>query len=97
MQLKCEVFQPTPVFYKNILDSFNELKTLRGNDQSQGIVLFNNKDILVGGKPVYNNEWFKKGLVSIEDFLNNDENFLTFKEFSDSNTHAKLAFFSIIK
>lgn len=76
-------FNQLPVFYKNILDSFNELKTLYGYDQSQDIVLFNNKDILVDGKPVYINEWFKKGVVSIKDLLKNDGNFLTFKEFSD--------------
>ena len=73
-----------PFFIKKyILVSFNELKTLYGYDQSQGIVLFNNKDILVGGKPVYINEWFKKGAVFIKDLLKNDGNFLTFKEFSD--------------
>ena len=49
-----------PFFYKNILDPFNELKTLYGYNQSQDIVLVNNKDILVDGKPVYINEWFKK-------------------------------------
>ena len=77
------MFSQLPVFYKNILDSFNELKTLYGYDQSQDIVLFNNKDILVGGKPVYINERFKKGVVFIKDLLNNDGNFLTFKGFSN--------------
>ena len=76
-------FNQLPVFYKNILYSFNELKTLYGYDQSQDIVPFNNKDILVDGKPVCINEWFKKGVVSIKDLLKNDGNFLTFKEFSD--------------
>jgi len=76
-------FNQLPVFYKNILDYFNELKTLYGYDQSQDIVLFNNKDILVDGKPVYINEWFEKGVVSNEDLLKNDGNFLLFKEFSD--------------
>ena len=71
-------FNQLPVFYKNILDSFSELKTLYGYDQSQDIVLFNNKDILVDGKPVYQvyiNEWFKKGVVCIKDLLKNDGNF----------------------
>ena len=72
-----------PFFYKNILDPFNELKTLYGYDQSQYIVVFNNKYIPVDGKPVYVNEWFKKGVASIKDLLKNDGNFLTFKEFTD--------------
>ena len=75
-------FDQLPVFYKNILDSFNEWKTFYGYDQSQDIVLFNNKEILVDGKPVYINECFKKGVVSIKDLLKNDGNFLTFKAFS---------------
>ena len=76
-------FNQLPIFYKNILDSFSELKTLYGYDQSQDIVLFNNKDILVDGNEVYINEWFKKGVVSIKDLLKNDGKFLTFKEFYD--------------
>ena len=59
------------------------MKALYRYDQSQDIILFNNKDILIGGKPVYIYEWFKKVIVSIKDLLNDDGDFLTFKEFSD--------------
>ena len=44
-------FDQLPFFYKTILESFSELKTLYGYDQLQDLVLFNNKDILVGGRP----------------------------------------------
>ena len=54
-------------FYKTILESFSELKTLHGYDESQDLVLFNNKDILVGGRPVYFHERFKRGVVFISD------------------------------
>ena len=40
-------FDKLPVFYKTILESFSELKTLYRCDESQDLVLFNNKDILV--------------------------------------------------
>ena len=76
-------FDKLPVFYKTILESFRELKTLYGYDQSQDLVLFNNNDILVGGRPVYVHEWFKRGVVFINDLLNDNGKFLTFKEFSD--------------
>ena len=76
-------FDKLPVFYKTILESFSELKTLHGYDESQDLVLFNNKDILVGGRPVYFHEWFKRGVVFINDLLNENGKFLTFKEFSD--------------
>ena len=63
-------FDKLPAFYKTILESFSELKTLHGYDESQDLVLFNNKDILVGGRPVYFHEWFKRGVVFISDLLN---------------------------
>ena len=62
-------FNQLPAFYKNILDSFNELEALYRYDQSQDIILFNNEDILIGGKPVYINEWFKKELFPLKTFL----------------------------
>ena len=45
--------------------------------------MFNNKDILVDGKPIFLSEWFKKGILSINDLLNESGNFLTFREFCD--------------
>ena len=68
-------------FYRNILEYFRDLKSLYGSNQAQDIILINNKDILVGEKPVYISEWFKKSIVSIRDLLNDDGNFLTFQEF----------------
>jgi len=76
-------FDQLPVFYKTILQSFSELKTRYGYDQLQDLVLFNNKDILVGGRLVYLLEWFKRGVVLLNDLLNKSGKFLTFKEFSD--------------
>ncbi|KAL9957825.1 hypothetical protein ACROYT_G034773 [Oculina patagonica] len=75
-------FNDLPTFYKRILDNFNELKTLYNYHQNQDIVLFNNKEILVGGKPVFINEWFKKGIISIKDLLTENGKFLTSQEFS---------------
>ena len=72
-----------PIFYRNILEYFRDLKSLYGSNQAQDIILFNNKDILVGETPVYISEWFKKGIVSIRDLVNDDGNFLTFQEFTD--------------
>ena len=76
-------FDQLPFFYKTIIESFRELKTLYGYDQLKDLVLFNNKDILVGGRPVYLHEWFKRGVVLVNDLLNENGTFLTFKEFSD--------------
>ena len=35
------------------------------------------------GKPIFLSEWFKKGIPSINDLLNESGNFLTFHEFRD--------------
>ena len=39
-----------PLFYRNILVYFSELKTLYSFDQAQNIIPFNNKEILVDSK-----------------------------------------------
>ena len=39
------------MFYGNIVKYFRELKTLYNHNQDQNIILHNNKDILVGGRP----------------------------------------------
>jgi len=76
-------FKDLSPFYKKILNFFHELKTLYSYDQKQELVLFNNKDILVDGKPIFLNEWFKKGILSINDLWNESGNFLTFHKFCD--------------
>ena len=58
------------IFKTKILDYFNELKTLYNYDQGQKFILFNNKDVLVNGIPIFLSEWFKKGILSINDLLN---------------------------
>ena len=75
-------FNDLLVFYKKILQFFNDLRILHVYDQQQDIILLNNKEILVDGKPIFFSEWFKKGIISIKDLLNENGNFLTFDEFS---------------
>jgi len=69
-----------PAFYKDILVYFQELKTLYEYNQAQDIILFNNKEILIGDKPVFINEWFN---FSIQDLLNNEGQLLTYHEFKN--------------
>ena len=76
-------FNGVPLFYKKILEFFNELKTLYSYNKKQELRLFNNKDILVDGKPIFLNEWFKRGILSINDLLRESDNILTFHEFRD--------------
>ena len=83
-----------PVFYKNILDNFNDLKNLYDYDQKQNLILFNNKEILIGGKQFFWRNWFKKAIISIKDlklaicYLFNH---------SHLNIHAEPVFYNTIK
>ena len=76
-------FNDLPLFYKKILEFFNDLKTLYSYDQKQELILFNNKDILVDGKPFFLSEWFRKSILSINELLNETGNVLTLQEFCD--------------
>jgi len=61
---------------------FNELKSLYAYNQNQDIILFNNKELLADGKPIFLREWFNKGIISILDLLDESGNLLPFQEFS---------------
>ena len=79
-----------PLFYKDILTFFSELKDLYCYDRMQDMVLFNNKDILVGGRPVFIKGWFDSNILSIRDLLNSNGQLLSFQEFNnkyDCNTN----------
>ena len=62
-----------PLFYKDILTVFY--------DGMQDMVLFNNKEILVGGRPVFIKEWFDNNILFIRDLLNSNGQLLSFQEF----------------
>ena len=70
-----------PEFYRDILIAFDEIKTLYNYDQGNDIILFNNKDILVDGKPIFIREWFNKGIHTIQELLNENCQYLTFQDF----------------
>ena len=68
-------------FYKDILSYFTELKSQYKYEQGQEIILFNNKAILIGGKPFFIPEWFSKGIICIKDLLDENGKLLSFQEF----------------
>ena len=70
-----------PAFYKDILSYFSELKSQYKYEQGREIILFNNKAILIGGKPFFIPEWFSKGIICIKDLLDENGKLLSFQEF----------------
>ena len=45
--------------------------------------MFNNKDILIGRKPLFHKEWFTKDIRTINDLLDNDGKLLSFESFQN--------------
>ena len=70
-----------PVFYRNILKYFRELKTLYKHNQDQNIILHNNKDILVGDRPFFIREWSQNGILSIQDLLTTTGQLMSYQDF----------------
>ena len=73
-----------PSFYKQVLWYFLELKSLYESDNGQEMILFNNKEILVGNRPIFLKSWFEEGIVSIQDILSENGKFLSFQEFNQT-------------
>ena len=69
--------------YRKILANFLEIRNLYQHDNGQDLILFNNKDILIDGNSFFLQKWKEKGVISIQDILDNDGKFLSFKSFQD--------------
>ena len=52
-----------------ILRFFWELKSIYDTDGDQELILFNNKEIQIGGRTVFYQDWFDQGVYSICDIL----------------------------
>ena len=50
------------------------------------MILFNNKEILVGGKPIFIREWLNNNILFIQDLLNNNGQFISYQEFKNKYT-----------
>ena len=72
-----------PSFYKDILKFFNELKALYNYERGQDMILFNNKEIYVGGKPIFISEWLNNNILFIQDLLNSNGQFMSYQEFKN--------------
>ena len=70
-----------PSFYQSILLYFNELKSLYNFDQAQDLILCNNKEIPVDGKALFFRESLNKGILSIQDLLDDTGRIMSYAEF----------------
>ena len=56
------------------------------------MILFNNKDILIGGRPFFFNEWLNKGIRTIMHLLDTNGDFLSFEDFKSKYSLKKTNF-----
>jgi len=70
-----------PSFYKKILSFFFKLKRSYDTNRDQELILFNNKEIQIGGKTVFYQDWFDRGVYSICDILDSNGMYLKFADF----------------
>ena len=70
-----------PAFYKQILSFFLELKTIYDTNGDHELILFNNKEIKIGGKTVFYQDWFDQGVFSVCDILDSSGMYLNFADF----------------
>ena len=85
-------FDHLPLFYKDILLFFNEPKVLYNYNNFSDMILFNNKDILIGGKPFLFKEWLNKGIRTIMHLLDINSDFLSFEDFKSKYSLKKTNF-----
>ena len=74
-----------PIFYKKVLDYWCEFKISTGSDSKsypKNEIVWNNRKILVGKKPVFYQTWYDAGITKISDILNQNQDFLKWHEFA---------------
>ena len=74
-----------PIFYKKVLDYWCEFKISTGSDSKsnpKNEIVWNNRKILVGKKPVFYQTWYDAGITMIRDILNQNQDFLKWHEFA---------------
>jgi len=57
------------------------LKSLYNFDQTQDLILFNNKEMLAEGKTLFFREWLDEGILSIQDLLDDTGHIWPYTEF----------------
>ena len=73
-----------PVFYREVLKQWQSSKHAFRNDTlPHKEIIWNNRNIMIDGKPVFYRCWFEKHITRVQDLLDNNGNFLSFNQFSE--------------
>ena len=72
-----------PLFYRELLDYFQELTETSKENNNNDLILWNNRKITIERNSVFWKQWFDCGILFISDLLNSDGKFLTLEEFQN--------------
>ena len=73
-----------PVFYREVLKQWQNSKYAFRNDTlPHKEIIWNNRNIMIDGKPLFYKCWFENNITRVKDLLDNNGNFLSFSQFSE--------------
>ena len=72
-----------PLFYRELLDYFQQLRSNYEDPLKREFILWNNRDINIENKSVFWKAWRDKNILFVQDLLNNQGSYLSPQEFSD--------------
>ena len=70
-----------PLFYRELLKYFQDLKNATNIFPNGEFILWNNKLIVIDNATLFWKSWFEEGVVTVKDVLNPEGNFLSYEEF----------------
>ena len=72
-----------PLFYRELLEYFQELRSSYEDPLKREFILWNNKKITIENKSVFWKAWRNKNVLFVQDLLNKQGNYLSPQEFSE--------------
>lgn len=72
-----------PLFYRELLQFFLDLRSNFVDPLKREFILWNNKDIHIENQSFYWKTWFSKNIVFVQDLLNSQGKFLSIEEFRE--------------
>ena len=70
-----------PLFYRELLQYFQDLKNATNIFPNGEFILWNNKSITIDNATLFWKSWFEEGVVTVKDVLNSEGNVLAYEEF----------------
>ena len=72
-----------PLFYRELLEYFQELRSSYEDPLKREFILWNNKEINIENKSIFWKAWRNKNVLFVQDLLNKQGNYLSPQEFSE--------------